>query len=229
LDEVLTPIAQLFGTTVQQPDPQVFKVDDAYGRSIAMATTLPGKRERPCEIITAPINGDAKDALAPLIEDAHALGFTVPAEAAVHVHFDGAALCSAPVLSRLINALHHYRTQLSDRVRTNPACVRLGPTPQSILNLIKSQEFLDANWSDARSMLAKLKPSKYCDFNISNLVFDVQHKHTFEARIFPGSLSVDEIVSNAAMFESILNWAVTDRDFDSREKLDMFLSAIGAD
>ncbi len=228
LDQVLAPLAEMFGAQVEQPDPQVFKVNDAWGRSIAMATTLPGERERPCEIITAPIETDALPVLKALMEDARALGFTVPVEAALHVHFDGAALCSAPALSRLLTALHTYRDQLRQRVQTNPACVRLGATSPEIIQLAGSDAFRAADWPQARAMLADLKPTKYCDFNISNLVYELKHKHTFEVRIFPGTMDAEEMVSNASLFERILNWAVEGPEFDPPERLDAFLDSLRA-
>lgn len=222
-DQVLAPLAALFGTEVEQPDPQVCKVNDASGRSIAMATTLPGERERPCEIITAPIQSDATAVLEALMADAQALGFTVPVEAALHVHFDGAALCSAPVLSRLLIALHTYRDQLRDRVKTNPACVRLGATHPDIITLVGSDAFRSADWPQARALLTKLKPTKYCDFNIANLVYGLKQKHTFEVRIFPGTMNPQEMVANAALFERILRWAVAGPDTPLPDRLEEFL------
>ncbi|MDF1769314.1 amidoligase family protein [Maricaulis sp.] len=206
--DVLAPVAALFGTDIEHTDGGIAKVVDRADRSIAMVAPLPGERERPCEIITPPYEDDPEDALTALLADAAALGFTLPREAAIHIHFDAAPLCDAVILSRLVDALHGHGAFLRDLVGTNPACVRLGPIADKIVERVHSEAFLGAGWEQARHLLADTKPTKYADFNFLNIAHALPGKHTFEARIFPGSMDAEEILRNARLMEAILVRAV---------------------
>ncbi|WP_291842853.1 amidoligase family protein [Maricaulis sp.] len=221
---VLTPIATLFGTRLEHTEGGIAKVVDRAARSIAMVAPLPGERERPCELITPPYERDPGSALAALLEDARALGFTVPAEAAVHVHFDAAPLRSARTLSRLVTFLARHGDELRHRVGTNPRCVRLGPIADTLVDLASSKAFLAADWDKARAMLIEAKPTKYADFNFLNLAHELPGKTTFEARIFPGSMDLDEILRNARLMESVLGWAAGD---DAEPGGDRFCGSLG--
>lgn len=208
LDRVLQPMAELFGSKLDLADGNVSKISDADGRSVAMAAQLPGERERPCEIITPPIEGGARAVLDPLLQDAAALDFTVPAEAAVHVHFDAAPLCSARVIARLVDALDLHGQALRGHVGTNARCSRLAPWSKALVDCARSDRFRTADWPAARAMLAETRPTKYCDFNLFNIAMDTPGKHTFEIRILPGSMDIDQILEQAKLFEHLLLWAI---------------------
>ena len=79
---VLDPLAGLFGTLPERAEADLVKVTDAMGRAVAIATGLPGERERPCELITPPFLDGQAGKLEFLLARARELGFTVPAEAA---------------------------------------------------------------------------------------------------------------------------------------------------
>ncbi|MDQ6961269.1 MAG: amidoligase family protein, partial [Mariprofundaceae bacterium] len=102
LSEVLKPIAQLFGTEPLHGQGGMVRITDQEGESIAIAAPLPGERERPCELITAPISSQHLNKLESLLSIARKLGFTAPIEGAVHIHFDATVLMSAPVLAKLM-------------------------------------------------------------------------------------------------------------------------------
>lgn len=208
LTEVLEPMATLFGTELERTDGGIARVVDRAARSIAMVAPLPGERERPCEIITPPYEDDPEDALTALLADAAALGFTLPREAAIHIHFDAAPLCDAAIMSRLVDTLHRHGAFLRDLVGTNPACVRLGPIAHEIVERVRSEAFLNADWAQARAILAEAKPTKYADFNVLNIAHALPGKHTLEARIFPGSMDAEEILRNARLMEAILVRAI---------------------
>ncbi|MBC8091193.1 MAG: amidoligase family protein, partial [Pseudonocardia sp.] len=53
--DVLTPVAELFGTGVVRAGGGIHKVGDRDGASVAMVAPLPGERQRPAEIVTAPL------------------------------------------------------------------------------------------------------------------------------------------------------------------------------
>jgi hypothetical protein len=224
LSTVLEPLAELFGTSVQTDDSGLFKVLDSGGRPVAMAAGLPGERERPCEIITAPLTDNRNAVLEFVLGEAIRLGFTIPEEAAVHVHFDAEKLCSGHVLSRLIGLLHIHGAYLRHHVRTNPACVRLGPVADNLVELAKSERFVSASWEDARKMLISCKPTKYCDFNFSNIAYQTPDKHTFEVRIFPGSMDAGQIAGFADLFTGILEWAADPESPDFPSTPEMFIS-----
>lgn len=226
LDTVLKPLATLFGTELEDSDGGISKVSDAENRSVAMAAQMPGERERPCEIITPPLTANAESVLADLLADAQALGFTLPLEAATHVHFDAERLRSAPVLSRLIRVLYRHGAFLRDHVNTNPHCTRLAPVPTTLNELALSDRFRNASWTDAQRMLVATKPSKYCDFNFFNLAFDTPGKPTFEVRILPGLLDAKQIMLGSRCFERLLLWATETAPDTSLEDVDSLQQVI---
>jgi Putative amidoligase enzyme len=207
LDRVLAPIADIFGVTVHAGAGGMFRVTDEAGASIAIVAPLPGERERPCELITPPIESDHLERLETLLGLARSLHFGIPAEGATHIHFDATPLCSAPTVANLVRFLSVHGEQLKSVLSTNPRCRRLGGWPPVLLELVSSPAFVGLAWEDARLQLAQLKLSKYCDFNLRNLIHNTADKHTFEVRILPVSLDGNEIIQAANLFAAILNWA----------------------
>jgi len=207
-ERVLGPVADLFGVAVDRGPGGMFRVRDELGAPIAIAAPLPGQRDRPCELVTAPIDGDRGLVLGPLLDTVRELGFGVPKEAALHIHFDGGALCSAPVFARLVQTFDARREELRERFGTNPNCRRLGPWPPELLDMVGTPGFVDLGWDEARARLKKLRLSKFRDFNVSNLVMEPPGKLTFEVRILPVSLEVDQILEWTGVFEGLLRSVV---------------------
>ncbi|HEY0301650.1 MAG TPA: amidoligase family protein [Rhizomicrobium sp.] len=58
LATLLDPLAALFGTAPQRQANGMVRIVDGRGASVAIGAPLPGERERPCEIVTAPIATD---------------------------------------------------------------------------------------------------------------------------------------------------------------------------
>src|SRR5687768_1884483 len=56
--EAVAPIAALFGTEAETFPGNMVRVTDRNRAPIAIATPLPGERERPCEVVTPPIARD---------------------------------------------------------------------------------------------------------------------------------------------------------------------------
>lgn len=204
LSEVLQPIAQLFGTEVMEGSEGMFRVSDQLGLPIAIAAPLPGERERPCELITPPIEGDHFHALENLLKTARDLDFIIPIEAATHFHFDAIALCSTPVFCNLVEILWEEGDNLRRQVGTNSHCRRLGKWPEEFIELIHNPIFRSLPWNEATIYLKKLNLSKYCDFNVKNFIDSIPNKNTFEARIFPGWLETEPIIEAAKSMEDIL-------------------------
>ncbi len=210
LHEVLLPLARLFGTDMQEGEGGMVRVADQSGASIAIGARLPGERERPCELITPPIDTDHLNHLEALLEPARTLGFLVPAEGAIHLHFDAAPLCKASTLANLVRFLGVHSDRLKTRMGTNPNCRRMGLWPPELFELVTEKGFVDLEWEDASELLGKLNLTKYCDFNIRNFIHFVPGKHTFEVRILPVWLDPRKIVEAAALFAGILRWAGKD-------------------
>lgn len=205
-EAVLDPLAALFGTKPQRHDSGMVRVVDDRGASVAICAPLPGERERPCEIVTAPIERGHRRVLAGLLADARKLGFGIPIEGATHIHFDAAPLCSALVIARLVLLLERHGAALRELVEVNPRCIRLGPWPAELGQLVRADSFRALRWPDAQAELAKLALTKYCDFNLCNLVAGDRAKHTFEVRVLPASLDASAILAATALFEAILRW-----------------------
>ncbi len=205
-EAVLAPVAALFGSTVQRREGGMTRVEDDRGVSVALCAPLPGERERPCEIVTAPIERGHRQVLRGLLDQARGLGFSLPVEGATHIHFDATRLCDAVILGRLVEVLHRHGPGLRRMVGVNPACIRLGPWPDGLIQRVRDPEFLAMGWPDARAALGTLGLTKYCDFNLSNLIAGTKDKHTFEVRILPAILDADAVIAAAGLFQGLLVW-----------------------
>jgi len=203
---VLDPLAALFGTDAQPQPSGMVRIVDRRGASVAIAAPLPGERERPCEIVTAPIETDHAAVVGGLLADARAEGFGLPREGATHLHFDAAPLRSARVIAAVVELFGLHGEALKRLVGVNPHCVRLGPWPPALAELTRSEVFAAMDWPSARSALAKLGLSKYCDFNLLNIVAEDLDKYTFEVRILPAHLTPEPIIEAAVLFEAMLRW-----------------------
>jgi hypothetical protein len=207
--EVLAPIARLFMTDLVQGEGEMRRVADRTGNPIAIALPLPGERERPCELITPPIKIEHRQRLDLLLEKARSLGFTAPVEGATHIHFDGLPLCDAAVFANLVNLLWTHGENLRQLVGTNPRCRRLGRWDEALLASIDLPHFSTLTWAEAQELLRPLNLTKYCDFNLKNLIHSTPNKLTFEARIFPTWMDSPPIIAAAALIEAILRQAIS--------------------
>jgi len=208
VEAVLEPIAALFGARLQHFDNGMVRLADSAGAPIAMASHLPSERERPCEIITPPISENHAQRLAALLEPAFAMGFTIPSEAALHVHFDAAPLCTPKSFAKLVVIFDRFGDQLKQLFHTNPRCTRLGKWPDDLLPIVTSPSFADMTWTDARTRLRQLKLTKYVDFNLMNMIYPTDEKHTFEVRILPVETDIDSILNSTALLEGLLRIAL---------------------
>lgn len=205
-DETLEPLAALFGTEAQRHEAGMVRVVDERGRSVAIDAPLPGERERPCEIVTAPIARDHELVLEGFLADARRLGFTVPAEGATHVHFDGGPLCSASRMAGLVEVWTRHGETLKRLVGVNPRCVRLGDWPAALARLTGSEAFRAMDWTQAKAALGGVGLSKYCDLNLTNLLTGRPEKHTVEVRVLPAQLETASLMAAAGLFEGVLGW-----------------------
>lgn len=211
LAEVLEPIANLFGTLPQPGPGGMVKVNDSAGASVAIAAPLPGERERPCELVTAPIDRDHQQRLDTLLGLAKSLGFVAPKEGATHLHFDATPLHSASALANLVQILWAYGEPLKQLMGTNPNCIRLGAWPPEVAQRVALPDFRTLDWDQARAELLRLNLIKYCDFNLLNCLQAKPCMNTIEVRILPVWLESQPILEAASLFVAILRWAISDK------------------
>jgi hypothetical protein len=203
VDQVLAPVAALFGTEVTQTRGSIYKVSDRDGASIAMAAPLPGERHRPAEIVTTPLERDHRAVLARILGPAGELGFTVPTEAAVHLHFDAAPFRTPQAFANVVDLFSAWGEPLRALLGTNPACRRLGPPPPALVELVGTLRELDS-WDDVRGKVSSVELTKYCDVNLLPVIRAPAIKDTLEVRILPGADDADEIMAQAALVEGLL-------------------------
>lgn len=201
--DVLEPVAVLFGTSVTRVG-EMYKVTDRDGASVAMAAPSPGERQRPAEIVTPPLVDDHAAALEQLLRPARQLGFTVPHEAAVHLHFDAAPFRSPRAFAAVVELFSAWRPVLWRLLGTNLACRRLAPLPPALVELVPVLRGL-TRWEDAAAALSAVELTKYCDVNLVHVVGAPAEKDTLEVRILPGADDADRIVRHATLVEGLLH------------------------
>lgn len=199
LDSVLGPAAALWGAEVEQVG-NVLRLD-ARGVTIALAAPMGGERERPCEIVTPPITQGHGEALEELLSPARDLGFTVPREAAVHMHVDGEPFREATALANVIRLFAHWRDPLRDRLGTNPHCRRLRQLPAELVAAADG----DPSYAELREAAALAGLSKFYDVNLTQLFRDKPVRDTLEIRVLPGAINAEDVVERAAVIERLLD------------------------
>ena len=215
----LAPTAALFGTPLEESDGGMLRVRDAQGSTVAIGAPLPGERERPCELITPPIAQDHAARLDALLQHVHALGFTLPAEAATHIHFDRTPLQSARAITNLVNLYETWGPTLRAWLHTNPRCRRLGPLDPALVERVNQRDWAMLPWTLAQEALRALNPSTYRDLNLRNIAHDIEGKPTIEVRILPGLRDATPILAATGLFAGLLRLAARGRPVPRREPL----------
>ncbi|GAB3681025.1 amidoligase family protein [Angustibacter aerolatus] len=204
---VLEPVAELFGTTVERFGP-FGRVGDETGSTVALAAPLPPGRERPCEIVTPPIERDHLAVLESLLAPARALGFTVPVEAAVHLHVDGGPFRQVHAFTNLVRLFAWWRPQLRQLLGTNPGCVRLAPLPETAVALVEQRW---DSWEQLQAAAREVGLVKFADVNLTQLVAERPLRDTVEVRVLPGSIEGADVVARAELVEGLLRRCESER------------------
>lgn len=202
LAHALDPVAALFGVTAEV-FPAAVRVNDPTGATVALALPLPAGRERPCEVVTPPLTHDHARALERLLGPARDLGFTVPHEAAVHLHVDAAPFRRPAAFANLVRLFARWRDPLWAALGTNPACRRLGALPDALVSLVEEPRDAD-DWQGLAAAARATGPTKYADVNLVQLVAARPVRDTVEVRILPGDIDGRSIVRRAALVERLL-------------------------
>jgi hypothetical protein len=201
LGAALDATAQLWGSVVQRIG-DIYRLDDPGGVTIALAAPQGGERERPCEIITPPLPGDHRAALEELLGPARELGFTVPVEAAVHLHVDGGPFRPAHALGNLVRLFAHWREPLRTLLGTNPACRRLAPLPEVLVAAADG----GASAEELRKAADEGRLTKYFDVNLTQVIAEEPPvRDTVEIRILPGGIDAGPILDRAGLVELLLD------------------------
>ena len=208
--DILRPVADLFGAELQEEE-DVVRVEDRNRLPVALGTSMPGERERVTEIVSGILRDNHKERLEELLAPAQDLGFLIPLQAATHIHFDAAPLQNTRAFANLVELLHRYRAPLRELFKTNRHCLRLGPWPEDLLLLTRSDDFHELTWPEAVLCLKQVGLTKYCDFNLRNMVFELPGKNTFEVRILPGLFEADPIVEAANLIEQLMHRALSSK------------------
>lgn len=206
LATVLDPVAALVGVAADVY-PRAARVNDATGATIAVALPLPAGRERPCEVVTPPYVTGHLDALESLLAPARELGFTVPQEAAVHVHLDAAPFREPAAFANVVRLFAHWREPLWAALGTNPACRRLAPLPAALVELVEQPWADDAagtGWDRLAAAARGVGLTKYADVNLVQVVAVRPLRDTLEVRILPGDVDGHAIVRRAHLVERLL-------------------------
>jgi hypothetical protein len=198
VEVALDAAAALWGVSVERFG-RIWRIE-ADGATIALATDSGGERERPCEIVTPPLVADHGVLLEELLEPARALGFTVPREAAVHLHFDGKPFRDVEAFANVVRLFAHWREPLRELLGTNPNCRRLAPLPTELVAAVENSP----TWESLRAATASGRLSKFFDVNLTQVLRDAPTRDTLEVRILPGAIHADEVVKRAALVEGLL-------------------------
>lgn len=201
IERVLDPIAELWGSAPEVLG-DVVRLDDPEGVTIALVAPQGAERERPCEIVTPPLAENHAEALEELLEPARELGFTIPNEAAVHLHLDGAPFRDPRTLANVVLLFAHYRDGLRELLQTNPACRRLAPLPAQ---LVAAASAATPDQDELRKAADEGELTKYFDVNLTQLLTDRPLRDTLEIRILPGAITAGDIVHRAALVELLLD------------------------
>jgi Putative amidoligase enzyme len=195
----LDRMASLWGSPVEQLG-NVYRLE-TVGATIALAAPAGGERERPCEIVTPPLTEDHSATLEGLLGPARALGFSIPQEAAVHVHVDGGPFRQAGALANVVRLFAHWREPLHRLLGTNPRCQRLAPLPASLVAAADGRPTIDTLRAAAKAGGL----SKFYDVNLIQLLSDTPLRDTLEVRILPGAIDGAAVVAGAAVVERLLD------------------------
>jgi hypothetical protein len=199
IETALEGVAALWGERVDRIG-HVRRLD-VGGATVALATPSGGERERPCEIVTPPLVTEHADALEELLETARSLGFTVPQEAAVHLHFDGGPFREVHAFANVVRLFGHWREPLRVLLETNTRCRRLAALPDELIAAADA----NASWDELRAAAIRGGLTKFFDVNLTQLLRDCPTRDTLEVRILPGTLSTDEVIERAALVEKLLD------------------------
>lgn len=207
-DQILKPIANLYKTDVHSEN-GIYSVTGQKSKLICGAHTRMADRNRICEIVTAPITENHQDKLDEIVTLAASLGCVVPREGAFHIHFDGTAFANTATLLRFIRYCHVWSGVLKMLIPPNPYCTRLADYSPEILQYAFNTENEKKSFDQTVIELKSLAPTKYCDFNFTNILTGNPDKFTVEVRVIPMMLDAAALGGASDLYMSFMNFICT--------------------
>ncbi len=177
---------------------------DPYGHPLAVIAPLPGERERVAEVVTAPLSASARGAvLKTVCEQAQRPGFSLPREAAFHMHVDAAPWRSTSKLASLIKTYEKDQEDLRALWKVNPSCKRLGGFTEALLK-VAMETPNDLSFPIFAAALEMGGAVKSSDLNLLGVIQLMPVQPTLEIRPLGMSLSADELLERIDAVESFL-------------------------
>ena len=177
---------------------------DPLGHPLLGLAEEPRERLRVCEVVLPPLRGAALEERLRLVCDAaKALGFAVPAEGAVHAHYDAKPFQRTRALRRLIVEWTKQRTSLLRVLKPNPRCRKLGPFSAEVLQVARAAD--DAMpFSTFAAGLGLAGLHRAVDLNVLGVVERFPKQPTVEVRCLPSTLEADETLARLARVEAFI-------------------------
>jgi hypothetical protein len=179
-------------------------VVDPWGNTLAVVALYPGERERVCEVVTAPLSREERrEAVELVLGVAKKLDFSIPREAALHLHFDAGPWKESRRLRTLITEVTSLRKLLLKDLQPNPHCTRLGPFDYALVRAAQSHPD-DEDFAALCERIEGEKPTKYVDVNILGVIRERPKQPTLEFRCLPMTLDADELFGKVDNVEGLL-------------------------
>jgi hypothetical protein len=162
--------------------------------------------ERVCELVTAPMRGQAlRNRLGRILQALRERARYHFTEAtALHVHVEHKVLAHPRHLQRLIALYAEAEPQLRTRLQTPSGLQRAKPLPPAVLNWRSTSD----SWDQARAELAPHVPERDHALNLHNLVTNDADKPTIELKIAASTDDIDDVMEARAAFIELITRAV---------------------
>lgn len=216
-EAVLAPILESWPAALGHPGawgakhPAHRALVDPYGHVLGVVCEPEPERERVCEVVTRPLSrGERFEVAGRVLETAERLGFSIPREAALHVHVDAAPWRSAASLSALMRCLNERREDLFETFETNPACRKLAPFDDALMAVAREvlehveRAGVEPDFEDFASELRFIGVQKYTDVNLQGVVNRFPKQPTLEVRFLSMSLDARKVAARVEQVEGVL-------------------------
>ena len=215
---ILSPIARLFNSEVKLSD-GIYSVTGLDSKLVCGAHSKATDRNRICEIVTAPITENHHEKLSEILQIATSMGCVVPKEGAFHIHFDGEPHANSSGLLRVIRYFYVWSDVLKALIPPNPHCTRLGEYSAEIVDYSFNRDNALKDFARVKSDLKALSPTKYCDFNFTNILIGNLNKFTIEVRVIPMLLDSAALSAASDLYSSFMNFISTSNVGYKKQKL----------
>jgi hypothetical protein len=198
-DTRLEPLARLFGGPAEDG-----ALADAFGHPVVVTLDEPVSWGRVCEFVTRPLGtrADRRQVVELLLSVARELRLAIPAEAALHAHYDAAPWRSTRALRRLILESTDHRAAWHARLSPNPRCLKLGPFPPDVVRVAREGARVAFSTFAAALRLAGAK--KEGDVNVLGVIEPRPRQPTLELRCLPMALDAGSIHASLEAAEALL-------------------------